>query len=185
MEVAAQNLMVHINGWPGVGKFTIGRLLAQQLGAKLVDNHTLINPAESLFSRRDPLHWTLRKAVRTAVFEHIARAKPEASFVFTDALSDDAHDTASFAEIAALTTTRGAQLVAVMLDCGPEENARRVALPGRAERHKLTDPERLRDLQAKHKLLEASGDVLHLDVTTMTPEEAAQELTRRIALVLA
>ncbi|WP_416065578.1 hypothetical protein ACK9YZ_02635 [Rhizobium sp. ZK1] len=46
---------VHINGWQGTGKLTVGPLLAKSLGARLIDNHTL-NPAEVLFARGNPLH---------------------------------------------------------------------------------------------------------------------------------
>jgi broad-specificity NMP kinase len=56
-----RNTIVHINGCPGTGKLTIARLLAPMIGAKLVDNHTLINPAEMLFARRDPLYRSLRE----------------------------------------------------------------------------------------------------------------------------
>ena len=31
-------MLVHINGYPGVGKLTIGRALAAQVGGKLLDN---------------------------------------------------------------------------------------------------------------------------------------------------
>jgi hypothetical protein len=69
-------LIVHISGWPGSGKLTIGRLLVKRLGARLVDNHTLINPAECLFERGDPLYWPLRKAVRSLVFDYAAQLPP-------------------------------------------------------------------------------------------------------------
>ena len=92
MKTGPVNTIVHINGWPGTGKLTIARLLAGRTGAKLVDNHTLINPAEMLYSRQDPLYRSLRTEIRRVVFDHIARAGPEASFVFTDALSDDDFD---------------------------------------------------------------------------------------------
>ena len=60
MTEKAAGRIIHINGWPGTGKLTVGRLLAERLGARLVDNHTLLNPAEALFSRSDPLHASLR-----------------------------------------------------------------------------------------------------------------------------
>jgi hypothetical protein len=54
------SLILHINGWPGSGKLTIGRIVAGRLGARLLDNHTVLNPAEALFERDDPLHGWLQ-----------------------------------------------------------------------------------------------------------------------------
>ncbi|WP_284388078.1 hypothetical protein [Devosia yakushimensis] len=34
-------MIIHLNGWPGVGKLTIGRLLAADLGARFIHNHLL------------------------------------------------------------------------------------------------------------------------------------------------
>lgn len=40
--MAGPDLIIHINGWPGCGKLTIGRELAKRLGARLLDKHTII-----------------------------------------------------------------------------------------------------------------------------------------------
>jgi shikimate kinase len=34
-------MIIHINGYPGVGKLTIGRIVAEQLGGRLLDNHSV------------------------------------------------------------------------------------------------------------------------------------------------
>src|SRR4051794_30771602 len=91
-----QDLIVHINGWPGTGKLTIARILARRLDAKLLDNHTLLNPAESLFERGDPLHSSLRQEVRTATLNHAARLPAGVPLVFTDALAEDSWDRSFF-----------------------------------------------------------------------------------------
>jgi hypothetical protein len=62
-----------LNGEPGVGKLTIGRLLARSLDLRLLDNHSLLNPAEILFHRDDPLYWPLRSGLRRLIFDHLAR----------------------------------------------------------------------------------------------------------------
>jgi len=169
------NIIVHINGWPGSGKLTIAKMLAPMLGARLVDNHTLINPAEMLFSRRDPLYRSLRAAVRETVFDHISRADPAASFIFTDALSDDEYDSAQFEQYRALAERRRARLVPVVLECAEDENRRRLVTAGRAERHKLVDVSVLEGLRAQHRLLRADR-ALALDVTELTADAAATRL---------
>lgn len=173
------NTIVHINGWPGSGKLTIAKMLAPKLGARLVDNHTLINPAEMLFSRRDPLYPSLRAAVRETVFDHIARADPAASFIFTDALSDDEYDSAQFEQYRALAERRRARLVPVVLDCAEDENRRRLVEAGRAERHKLVEVSVLDGLRAQHRLLRAD-QALVIDVTDLTADASAIRLARLI-----
>ena len=182
MKTGPVNTIVHINGWPGTGKLTIARLLAGRTGAKLVDNHTLINPAEMLYSRQDPLYRSLRTEIRRVVFDHIARAGPEASFVFTDALSDDDFDKRQFESYHDLAKRRGATLVAVVIDCEEAENLKRLAAPGRSERLKLTTPEVLLDLRAKHRLLRAEADrQVELDVTRLSAEDAAEAWESRLS----
>lgn len=175
----AADAIIHVNGWPGSGKLTIARELAALLDARLLDNHTIINPAEALFDRRDPLNRSLRKALRAAIFEHVAQMKP-GILILTDAISDDAFDSATFEEYRSLAATRGATLVSIVLDCSPERNAERLVAPGRAERRKLTNPAILASLRANHRLLKPTGvPLIELDVTELAPGEAAAALAER------
>ncbi|MGD9478209.1 AAA family ATPase [Shinella sp. G-2] len=179
---AVPDLIVHINGWPGTGKLTIGRLLADRLGARLLDNHTMINPAEALFSRADPLNRSLREAVRGAVFDHLSRVPPGSSYVFTDALSDDAADQKTFEWYFDLARARGARLAAVVLDCDLDENRRRLVAGERAGHRKLVDLSVLEGLRARHRLLRAPADIrFELDVTALAAEEAARVIAGRLA----
>jgi thymidylate kinase len=167
-------LLIHINGWPGCGKWTIARVLARRLGGKLVDNHVMLNPAEALFDRADPLYWSLRKAVRAAVLDHAARLDPKIPLIFTDALADDATDRAVFEQYRDLAVQRGARLASVMLDCEPDENIRRLTRAGRAELHKLTRPEVLAQLRADYRLLRPDDvPIIEIDVTRLSPDAAA------------
>lgn len=182
--MASDNLIIHINGWPGVGKLTIARELAGLMNARLLDNHTIINPAEALFERRDPLNRSLRKALRTAIFDHAARMKPGA-LILTDAISDDAFDSAIFDEYRELAQKRDARLIAVVLDCAPEINAQRLVAAGRAEKRKLTDATVLASLRASHRLLRAQGvPLIELDVGALSPGEAAAHLASHCRITL-
>jgi len=175
--------IIHINGWPGTGKLTVGRLLAKRLSARLVDNHTLLNPAEALFSRSDPLHASLRRQIRQSVFDHAVRADPAESFVFTDALSDDEDDSATFSWYRDLAAARGADLVAILLDCAPEENARRLASPGRSEALKLTDIAMLQRLRANYKLLRGLAErTIEIDTTGLLPDQTMARILADIGV---
>jgi len=177
--------IVHINGWPGTGKLTIARELSRRIDARLLDNHSVLDPAHALFDRRDPLHHSLRRSLRVAIFDHMRRMQPDTALIFTDALSDDAYDSAVFDEYRQLAADRAAPLVAVVLDLTAERNVERLTAPGRSERHKLTNPKALAALRANHRLLRATGlPLVELDVSELSPSEAADILSRRIGEAL-
>jgi thymidylate kinase len=169
--------IIHINGWPGCGKLTIARLLAGRLNGKLLDNHTLLNPAEALFERTDPLHASLRRQVRASVLGHAAQLPAGVPLILTDALADDKTDRAFFDDYRTLATTRGARLIAVLLDCERDENVRRLTSAGRAELQKLTDPDFLDQLRATYQLLRPKGvELIEIDVSALSPDEAAARI---------
>lgn len=65
--------LVHINGFPGIGKLNIARKLVellQQFDAKLVHNHLLIDPASAVLPRSSPNYQPLRRAIRDAILTH-------------------------------------------------------------------------------------------------------------------
>ena len=64
-------MLVHINGYPGVGKLTIGRALADQLGAKLLDNHSVYNVAFALTEFKSPEFYDTVRAVRAIAFSRV------------------------------------------------------------------------------------------------------------------
>src|SRR5262245_13062388 len=175
-------LILLLNGFPGVGKLAIGRLLAKSLGLRLLDNHALLNPAEILFDRDDPLYWPLRSGVRKLVLDHLARQSKPLRLLLTDALAADvAPDQARFDDIRELARARSARLVTVVLQCGLEENARRLVSVGRREHHKLTDVGVLQWLHARGALLRPrQGETIELEITRMTAAEAALAIERKV-----
>ena len=164
--------VIHLCGWPGAGKATIGARLAARLGGRLIDNHLALDPAGALFDRSDPRHGALRATIRAAIDQAALALPPEIPLILTDALSDDPADDALFAPTRALARARGARLLCVTLDLDPQENRRRLTDPARGQRAKLTDPAILDSLRARHALLRPDGAV-PLDVTALDPEQAA------------
>jgi len=57
-------VIVHINRYPGVGKLTIGRALADLIGGKLLDNHSVFNVAFALTEFRSPAFYDAVREVR-------------------------------------------------------------------------------------------------------------------------
>jgi hypothetical protein len=175
------SLIVHINGWPGTGKLTIARLLAQKLGARLLDNHTLLNPAETLFKRQDPLHGSLRAEIRRVVLDHVARMSAETKLILTDAFSEDPYEAAMFDDYRDLAARRGARLVSVELLCSVAENLRRLGAPGRSEQLKLTNAKLLAEWRDKFRLLRPPGvERIEIDVTELAAPAAADALYAKL-----
>lgn len=172
--------VVHLNSWAGAGKLTIARTLAPMIGARLLDKHTLMNPALAVQDRGTPAFRALRQALRDLTFDAAARLPAETPIVLTDAFSDDPYEEQLFEDVTTLAQTRRAPLIRVILDISEAENIRRLTQPARAEGRKLTDPDILRNDRANHVLLGHNHpQAIHLDVTDLTPQKAAETLLQR------
>lgn len=175
--------IIHINGWAGSGKLTIARALAHLTGAQLLDNHTLLNPALALFGRGTLENRALRQTIRDAVFAAATALPPGTPLILTDAFSDDPYEQGLFTNITTLAQARNSPLIRVILDIDLDENIARLTQPSRANRHKLTDPNVLRDNRKTLTLLGANTpNALHLDVTALSPQHAAELLSQMTGL---
>jgi predicted kinase len=173
-------LILHVNGCPGVGKLTISRILAERHGARLVHNHVLLDPAESLFDRSNPAWAKLRSETRKA-FLQAARSFPaDEDLILTDAMAPE--EESSFLELIELADDLGATLASVVLDCDEDENVRRVRSESRIGTHKLTNPDVLLSLRAKYDLLRTERTArIDIDVTQLSAEEAADAIEQALA----
>lgn len=181
------SLVVHINGWPGVGKLTIARLLAGTLNARLLDNHTLINPAEAMFARTDPAYYSFRADIRALAFKRAAQLPQGVNLVLTDAIAqEEPRHHAMFADCVTLADRLGAKLISVVLDCAAEENARRLVDASRRELRKLDAPDILAEIRRASTLLRPEGvPRIDLDVTHLTADEAAARIADRVSRLAA
>nr|WP_174257355.1 AAA family ATPase [Phytoactinopolyspora alkaliphila] len=168
-------------GPPAVGKHTIGSELADLTGAALIDNHLVNDPIFRAYGAdgRTPLPdwvWELVERVREATMTAVTDARPEVSHIFTNYLSSEPEDEQFVQMLRDTAAGRGAQFVPVWLTCPEDELVRRVALPGRAERHKLRDADALRTILRTQGVLPAPPDALVLDTSAIPSPEAAQRI---------
>jgi hypothetical protein len=184
MQVNPRPVIYLLQGFPGTGKYTVGRELVRQLLAvgretKLVDNHAiadLLFPLVPEADGRSPLPHQLLvryQEARDVVLKTIEELSPlDWSFVFTVYLVGGEGSRRLVDRFASLARHRGSGFVPVTLTCEPGELLRRVVQPERHGR-KLVDPSRASEYIAGGMLKFESEDALTIDITTLTPPEAA------------
>lgn len=180
-----QNCLVHLIGLPGVGKLTIARELASALPAHLVDNHASNNLIISLLDiARDQsipeAAWVEVRKVRAAVLNTISTLAPrEANYIFTNALyGDDEKDLRVIEQVRGTIEARGGTYVPVVITCDTEEHRTRYTNTQRHEKLKPTDVKILDGIFAgdDQPLRQKLPTELELDVTSLTPAQAAQAI---------
>jgi hypothetical protein len=82
------SMLIHLNGWPGVGKLTVGRLLQASIGGHLLDNHSIYNVAFSLTEFRSPAFYATVRAVREVAFARVAQLPGQIPVIMTNGLND-------------------------------------------------------------------------------------------------
>ena len=174
-------MILHINGWPGSGKYTVGRIVAERLGARFVPNHVIIGPGLAIDAFDSPAFKATVRAVRRIVFGQIVEAPAGTRFVLTNVLVEAEEDARLLRRTAELASARQVPFLAVILDCALEENVRRLDTQARAARHSLTDVAVLRELRARYSLLRPeAAHRLELDVTSIAPKAAADQIVAAV-----
>jgi gluconate kinase len=170
-------MIVHLNGWPGVRKKTIGSQLAKNLRARFIHNHLLHDVAVVCAGLNDPDRWVLYEQVRTAAYACLKKRSLTEVFVMTNCLRKNApRELEAWNRVVDLAVSRNVPLVPVVLEAAPDEIIRRVESPERSGK-KLTDPAQLRSYLAEDTLqYPAVSELLVLDVTSLKPEEAAARI---------
>lgn len=186
-------MIVHLLGFPGVGKHTTARALsarAEAVGYKIVviDNHLTSNPVLSVIDadgvRELPVGvWDRVGEIREVLYRAIEDlSPPEWSFVFTNVLvASDPRSPAVIERMERLASARSTRYIPVMLRCDTEELLRRVTAANRAERLKWIDPLGVAAFVATEVLLRPRTEILDLDVTDLAPDDTASEILRHLA----
>ncbi len=188
-------MIVHLLGFPGVGKSTIARALATQAksaGVKLVvvDNHQTSNVVLGVV-QADGVHavppgvWARVAEIREIQYRAIEElSPPEWSFAFTNVLVEsDPMSSIVIARLTDLALARSTNYVPVMLNCNPLELRRRVPSPDRVGRHKWIDPDAVAAFASSERLVRPSSPTIDVDVTDLSIDESARTVWESIELV--
>lgn len=170
-------MIFELFGDSGVGKFSIGLLLAERLDGRLIDNHTIFNPAFAVTDFRSPAFYHLVRAVRDLTFDAAAAMPSGVPILLTVTRGRDLDWGREWQQkIRQLADRRGSVLFGVQIVCDAAERARRFADPARGLMRKATDPAAVADITDSPILLDHSDVRLRMDVTKMGAGDAAERI---------
>lgn len=170
--------LIHINGYPGVGKLTIGLKVAAALRGKLLDNHSIYNVAFALTEFKSDAFYEAVREVRSTAYKLVKSLPPAVPVILTNAhAQDSAWGNACWDHAIALARTTGRDHIVVLLDCSREENARRIQCSDRDAMRKPKDPKMFRRAETDRPLIDRGADrLLRLDTTRLSADDAATSI---------
>jgi hypothetical protein len=171
-------MIIVLNGYPGVGKLTIGQELNLILSGRLLDIHSIYNVAFALTEFKSPEFIDTVEKIETIAHDLILRLPVEIPVVLTTVLAGNSEwGDAEWQRIVRLGRERGPLLV-VHVHCDLEENIRRIGAPGRGAKRKPRDPEMATRNHAQGKVLAGIDEpnLLRLDVTALSATDAATKI---------
>jgi hypothetical protein len=173
--------LIFLHGSPAVGKLTVAKALLRLVPARLMDNHSNVDLARTIFDFGVPGFWELVHSSRCVALH--AAGKHGVPLLVTTYCYVEPHDRAAVEEFESILGRYGGELLPVFLHCSREEAARRVGNPDRVERRKLSTTEGLIDYLDGHNFTAVPrADCVKFDTETMPPDAVAEEIVRRFAL---
>lgn len=180
VETIAAKMIIHLNGWAGTGKQTVGQDLAQKIGARLIHNHLLHDISIVCCGRTTPERWELYETIRTAVYGHLQRIPASETLVMTNALCNGSErEVRAWTHVVELAISRKVPLIPVVLQVELSENFRRLQSAERS--NKLRDPTILMNYLHVDSVQQPDvRELLILDATALSPEEAATRILQHV-----
>ncbi|WP_421980495.1 hypothetical protein [Roseibium sp.] len=157
---------------------TIGRALADILGGKLLDIHSVYNIAFALTEFKTPAFREAVERVEEIAHDLVLKLPDETPVVFTTVIAGDSDwGEAEWCKLQKLGKARPPFCV-VHLSCDLEENIRRIGDPSRDGMRKPRDPDMARRNQQQAKPLAGSDAryLLKLETTGMSGQESARRI---------
>jgi chloramphenicol 3-O-phosphotransferase len=163
--------VVLLNGFPGVGKFSIGRSLFNMFNhkdARYIDNHLLIDPVEAIVPGRGPEHKELRRAFREVAFNALCNTADKSTIlILTSCLRLTEDDRHVFEEYLAIASRRQVPFFLFNISCDRIAHHSRLVTTERVggSKTKLIIPKVLDDMLNEQNLVELAHGQTDLSKT--------------------
>jgi hypothetical protein len=172
--------VIFLFGRPGVGKLTVGELLAAETGYRLLHNHSVVDLVTSLFSFGSPPFVTLREKMWLAAIDACLAAK-QSGVIMTFAPESTVTDE-FIPTLAKRVKARGGALRFIELRCSEAELEIRLKTDSRERFGKLRDVYQFRKLDKagafdRPKMPAAE---LVVDTTNTNPRESARAIAKHL-----
>lgn len=170
-------MIIHLNGMPGVGKFTVAKLLSEKFNARLIDNHLLIDLARAVCGRGSAEYLAMLKKTTGIVLEQIAN-QSEQTFIFTNALSNElSEDRERLDYLHQFARDRNILFLQTLLICDLAENKQRIVSENRKLKGKILNPSELDEIYEKYSIYHPPTKfALTIDTTNLSAEEVSEQI---------
>lgn len=174
-------MIIHINGWPGVGKKTVGQLVSRNLGARFIHNHLLHDVAIACTDLTGTARWTLYEKVRVAAYDALANLPVNETIIMTNALcAGSERERAAWIHVVDLAILRLAPLIPIVLETTLEENLRRLKDPSR-DASKLREENLLAEYRAADEIQKPLvKELLVINTTSLSPMKVAETICEHV-----
>ncbi|MEF2070219.1 AAA family ATPase [Consotaella aegiceratis] len=176
-------MIIVLNGYPGVGKLSIGRELAAVMDGRLLDIHSVYNIAFALTEFKSPEFKATVEKVEAIAHDLVLKLPLDQPVVLTTVLAGKSDwGAAEWQRIVNLGKARPPFCV-VHVGCDLDENIRRIRSEERDLKRKPRDSDMARRNQSERKVLAGleEENLLKLDTTEMSPGEAAAVISKWVA----
>ena len=188
-DFSISNTIIHLLGAPGTGKYTIAKEMIALADLRLVDNHLINNPLFSIVrqdgkTKLPPRIWDNVRMIWAAVADTMVHiSPPHFSFILTNALfENDEEDRAHMLNMKRVADERkGIYIPVRLLLSDMNEHVARITSPGRNERMKETDGGAVLRYSGKEVLKTGFDTEMALDVTRLSPPDAARKVLAHAA----
>lgn len=175
--------IIYLTGKPGVGKYTIAKMLARNYGFIVCDNQLINNPIFELlqydgYAKIPDFAWESIGRIRAEIFDFLIKKVPENNYVLTNNLYEDDGDRSLYEQVKKMAETRGSLFVPVRFLINQDEHLKRVTNPKRRERWKSIDPQDVYDEATLLSIIHPH--LLVLDVSNLSAGKVAKEIIDHI-----
>ncbi len=166
--------LIHLIAYPATGKFTIAKALKKQLGAYLIDNHTINNvffSVTDLSQQLPPQVFSFISKAYDLLFDYLRTINPQKPLILTNCLCDSEGDLAFVSKTQALCKDIGYKYLPIKLILDEEEMLRRLPSADRKAKMKLTNPELLKHFIKTYPLITKIEGAVEIDINGNSIED--------------